>query len=303
MAAPTRRSFAIGSAPVGFVLLWSTGFIGAKYGLPYAEPFTFLALRLMIASALLWLIVAITRSDGPHTRVQWGRSAVTGVLLHGAYLGGVFWAIWHGLPAGVAAVIVSLQPVVVGALANRFLGERLSRLQWFGLVLGVLGVAMVLAPGVLDAGRSADFPILGIVSCLVALCAGTAGTLHQKRHGDGIPLVSGTAVQYLAAAAVLGILSLSFETQTVDCTLEFSLAMAWLVLALSLGAVLLLLFLLKRGSASGVSSLFYLVPPATAIEAYLFFGEDLAPVSILGVVVTTAGVALALRKPGPAQPG
>ena len=279
------------------MLLWSTGFIGAKYGLPYAEPFTFLALRLLIASALLWLVVAITRSERPRTSAQWGRSAVTGVLLHAGYLGGVFWAIDNGLPSGVSAVIVSLQPVVVAALASRLLGERLSRWQWVGLVLGVIGVVLVLAPGLLDAGRSADFPILGIVACLVALAAGTAGTIHQKRHGDGIPLASGTAVQYLAAAALLTVLSVGFESQTIEWTLEFSLAMVWLVFALSLGAVLLLLFLLKRGSASGVSSLFYLVPPATAIEAYLLFGEDLALVSILGVIVTAAGVALALRKP------
>jgi len=284
------------------VLLWSTGFIGAKYGLPYAEPFTFLALRLLIASALLWLVVAITRSERPRTSAQWGRSAVTGVLLHAGYLGGVFWAIDNGLPSGVSAVIVSLQPVVVAALASRLLGERLSRWQWVGLVLGVIGVVLVLAPGLLDAGRSADFPILGIVACLVALATGTAGTIHQKRHGDGIPLASGTAVQYLAAAALLTVLSVGFESQTIEWTLEFSLAMVWLVFALSLGAVLLLLFLLKRGSASGVSSLFYLVPPATAIEAYLLFGEDLALVSILGVIVTAAGVALALRKPRPAQP-
>ncbi|MDQ3053897.1 MAG: DMT family transporter, partial [Actinomycetota bacterium] len=173
----------------------------------------------------------------------------------------------------------------------------LSRLQWVGLVLGVVGVVLVLAPGLLDAEDSGDFPIQGIVACLVALAAGTAGTIHHKRHGDGIPLVSGTAVQYLAAAALLAVLSLAFETQTIDWTLEFSLAMIWLVFALSLGAVLLLLFLLKRGSASGVSSLFYLVPPATAIEAHLLFDEELAPVSIVGVGVTAIGVALALRKP------
>jgi len=271
--------------------------VGAKYGLPYAEPFTFLALRLLLASALLWLILAATRGERPHSRTQWGRSAVTGVLLHAGYLGGVFWAIDQGLPAGVSAVIVSLQPVVVAALANRFLGERLSLWQWGGLVIGVVGVVLVLAPGVLDAGANGDFPPQGVAACLVALAAGTAGTIHQKRHGDGIPLVSGTAVQYLAAAALLTVLSLSFESQIIDWTLEFSLAMVWLVFALSLGAVLLLLFLLKRGSASGVSSLFYLVPPATAIEAYLLFGEELDPVSVVGVIVTAIGVALALRRP------
>ncbi len=297
----SRRSLAIASAPAIFVFLWSTGFIGAKYGLPYAEPFTLLALRLFIASALLWLIVALTRVDGLSGRVHWGRSAVTGVLLHTGYLGGVFWAIDQGLPSGVSAVIVSLQPVVVAALANRFLGERLSWLQWLGLVLGVVGVVLVLAPGLLTSGAAGDFPIEGIAACLVALAAGTAGTIHQKRHGDGIPLVSGTAVQYLAAAALLTVLSVGFETQTIDWTLEFILAMVWLVVALSLGAILLLLFLLKRGSASGVSSLFYLVPPATAIEAYLFFGEELAPVSIVGVGVTALGVALALRTPAAAR--
>ncbi len=301
VASPAHRSLAIASAPVLFVLLWSTGFIGAKYGLPHAEPFTFLAVRLLIASALLWLILAVTRGDGLRGRAQWGRSAVSGVLLHSAYLGGIFWAIRHGLPAGVTAVIVGLQPIVVAPLAHRFLGERLSRLQWCGLVLGVLGVALVLAPGVLDAGRSANFPVLGIVSCLISLAAGTAGTLHQKRHGDGTPLISGTAVQYLAAAAFLTVLSLSFESQTIDWTLEFRLAMVWLVIALSLGAVLLLLFMLKRGSASGVSSLFYLVPAATAIEAYLLFDEELAPVSIVGVVVTAIGVALARRAPPPGR--
>lgn len=297
MATRTRRSLAVSSAPALFVFLWSTGFVGAKYGLPYAEPFTFLALRLLIASVLLWLIVALTRGDRPRDRAQWGRSAVTGVLLHVGYLGGVFWAIDRGLPSGVSAVIVSLQPVVVAALANRFLGERLGRLQWTGLVLGVVGVLMVLVPGLVDAARSPDFPVLGIVACLVALAGGTAGTLHQKRHGDGIPLISGTAVQYLAAAGLLAALSVAAESQTIDWTLEFSLAMVWLVVALSLGAVLLLLFLLKRGSASGVSSLFYLVPPATAIEAYILFGEELAPVSIAGVGVTAVGVALALRSP------
>jgi len=295
--AVSSRSLASSGAPALFVLLWSTGFIGAKYALPYAEPFTLLALRLIIASALLWLILALTHVDGLRGRAHWGRSAVTGVLLHAGYLGGVFWAIKHGVPAGVSAVIVSLQPVVVAALANRFLGERLSRPQWVGLVLGVLGVVLVLSPGLFDAGRSGAVPLVGIGACLVALAAGTAGTLHQKRHGDGIPLVSGTAVQYLAAAGLLAVLSLTLESQTIDWTLEFSLAMLWLVLVLSLGAVLLLLFLLKRGSASGVSSLFYLVPPATAIEAYLVFGEELAPISIVGVGVTALGVALALRRP------
>lgn len=276
------------------MLIWSTGFVGAKYGLPYAEPFTFLAVRLLLASALLALLALVLRTPAPRSRTQWGRSAVTGVLLHAGYLGGVFWAISRGFPAGVSSVVVSLQPVLVAALAGTVLGETLRRVQWAGLVLGVLGVGLVLAPGLAAAD---GVPVSGLLSCLLALVAGTAGTLHQKRHGDGIPLLGGTAAQYAAAGALLGVLALTTEDTSISWTPRFVAALAWLVVALSIGAVLLLLVLLRRGSASGVSSLFYLVPPATAVEAYLLFGEKLAPVSVLGIVVATVGVALVVRAP------
>ncbi|MGI8529678.1 MAG: DMT family transporter [Geodermatophilaceae bacterium] len=281
------------AAPAIFVLLWSTGFIGAKYGLPYAEPFTLLALRLVVAAALLGALAVLTRSPAPRTRAQFGRSAVSGVLLHTAYLGGVFWAIDHGVPAGVAAVVVSLQPVLVAALAGVLLGERLAPIQWIGLALGITGVLLVLAPGLSAGGLT----IAGVAACLAALAGGTVGTLHQKRYGDGIPLLSGTAVQYAAAGLVLAVAAVSTETMTIRWTGQFVAAFVWLVLVLSLGAVLLLLFLLRRGSASEVSTLFYLVPPATAIEAYLVFGEQLAELSILGIGVATVGVALVLRPP------
>lgn len=277
-----------------FVLLWSTGFVGAKYGLPYAEPFTFLAIRLLIASALLAVLAVVLRAPAPRGRTQWGRSAVTGVLLHAGYLGGVFWAISRGFPAGVSSVVVSLQPVLVAALAGTVLGETLRRLQWAGMVLGVIGVALVLGPALAAAD---GVPVSGLLSCLLALLAGTAGTLHQKRHGDGIPLLGGTAVQYAAAGVLLGVLALSTEDTSVTWTPRFVAALAWLVVALSIGAVLVLLVLLRRGSASGVSSLFYLVPPATAVEAYLLFDETLALVSVLGTVVATVGVALVVRGP------
>jgi drug/metabolite transporter (DMT)-like permease len=299
MRAPARvRGAAITAAPVVFVLLWSTGFVGAKYGLPYAEPFTFLALRLALAGALLAGLTAVLRSAWPAGRAQTGRAAVTGLLLHAGYLGGVFFAIDTGLPASVAAVVVSLQPVLTAALATRLLGERLLPVQWLGLVLGVAGVALVLAPGLARAtGVDGAFPPAGVLSCLVALLCGTAGTLWQKRHGDDIPLLSGTAVQYAAAALALVAVAGVTETMTIRWTGEFIAALVWLVVPLSLGAVLLLLLLLRRGSASGVSSLLYLVPPATAVEAYLLFGEELPLLSLLGVVVTTAGVALVLRPP------
>ncbi|SDY34928.1 EamA-like transporter family protein [Modestobacter sp. DSM 44400] len=293
------RRAATAAAPVVFVLVWSTGFVGAKYGLPYAEPFTFLALRLGLAGMLLAALAVTTRSGRPAGRGQYGRAAVAGLLLHAGYLGGVFSAISLGLPASVAAVVVSLQPVLTAALATRLLGERLVALQWLGLAVGVVGVALVLAPGLASAsGESGAFPPAGVASALVALLAGTAGTLWQKRHGDSIPLLSGTAVQYAAAALVLLAAAAATETMAVEWTAEFVAALAWLVVPLSLGAVLLLFVLLRRGSAAGVSSLFYLVPPATAVEAYLLFGEELPLLSLAGVVVTTVGVALVLRPPG-----
>ena len=275
-------------APALFVLLWSTGFVGAKYGLPYAEPFTFLALRLAIAAALL--AVAALATHTRITRDQATRAAVSGLLLHAAYLGGVFWAISRGIPAGVSSVVVSLQPVLVASLALPLLGERLRQVQWIGLVLGVTGVALVVAPRV-----GGELTTAGIVACLVALVGGTGGTLWQKRHGDGIPLLWGTAVQYATATVVLGALSLATEHQRIRWTGEFVGALVWLVLVLSLGAVLLLLWLLRRGSASSVSSLLYLVPPATAVEAYLLFDERLQPLSLVGVAVTVVGVALVVR--------
>ena len=281
-----------------FVLLWSTGFVGAKYGLPYAEPFTFLGVRLLVAGVLLGLLALALRSAGMATRPQYGRAAVVGLLLHAGYLGGVFFAISLGIPAGVSAVVVSLQPVLTAVLAARVLGEHPTRRQWLGLVLGVVGVALVVGPGIAAAGNSPTaYSTTGLVACVVALGSGTAGTVYQKRHGDGIPLVWGTAVQYAAAAAVLFAIAAATEEMTIRWTGEFVAAFVWLVVVLSIGAVLLLLLLLRRGTASGVSSLYYLVPPAVAVEAYLLFGERVSALSLAGIAVTAVGVALVVVPP------
>ena len=299
--------------PALFVLLWSTGFVGAKYGLPYAPPFTFLALRLAVAAALLAVLAAGLRSARIAAPGQYRRASVVGLLLHAGYLGGVFFAISRGVPAGVSAVIVSLQPVLTAVLAARVLGERPTARQWLGLALGVAGVALVVGPGAVEAGSAEPLPLAGLLSCLVALVSGTLGTVYQKRHGDGIPLVWGTAVQYAAAATALGALALATEDVSISWTGHFVAALVWLVLVLSIGAVLLLLLLLRRGSAAGVSSLYYLVPPATAVEAYLLFGERLSALSLLGIAVTAVGVALVVsprrgptpddaRRPDPTEP-
>ena len=294
MSARLSRTQRLG-APALFVLLWSTGFVGAKYGLPYAPPFTFLGLRLVTAAVLLAVCAAALPSGRTTVRRtrrhQYGHAAVAGLLLHAGYLGGVFYAISVGVPAGVSAVVVSLQPVLTALLATRLLGERPGLRQWTGLALGVAGVALVVAPDLAGSGTG-PVPVRGLLACIVALAATTAGTLYQKRHGDEVPLLWGTAVQYTAAAAVLLTAAVATERMTVVWTGDFLLALGWLVLALSIGAVLLLLLLLRRGTASSVASLFYLVPPATAVEAYLLFGERLAALSLVGLAVTVIGVAL-----------
>jgi drug/metabolite transporter (DMT)-like permease len=302
VAGPSSKVQRLGG-PALFVLLWSTGFVGAKYGLPYAPPFTFLALRLAVAAALLTALAAALRSIGMPRRVQYGRASVAGLLLHAGYLGGVFYGISIGVPAGVSAVIVSLQPVLTAVLAARVLGERPSARQWVGLALGLGGVALVVGPGIAEAGSAEPLPVAGLVSCVVALASGTLGTVWQKRHGDGIPLVWGTAVQYAAAAAVLLAVALATEDLSIRWTGDFVLAFVWLVLVLSIGAVLLLLLLLRRGTAAGVSSLYYLVPPATAVEAFFLFGERLGALALIGIGVTAVGVALVVAPRRSAQAG
>jgi drug/metabolite transporter (DMT)-like permease len=283
--------------PALFVLLWSTGFVGAKYGLPYATPFTFLAVRLAVAAALLAALAAALHSAPMSSPGQWGRASAAGLLLHAGYLGGVFYGISLGVPAGVSAVIVSLQPVLTAVLAARVLGERPTARQWLGLALGVAGVALVVGPGILDSGSPQPLPVAGLIACLVALISGTHGTVYQKRHGDGIPLVWGTAVQYAAAAALLFTVAAATEDMSIRWTGQFVTAFVWLVLFLSIGAVLLLLLLLRRGTAAGVASLYYLVPPATALEAYFLFGEQVSGLSLTGIGVTALGVALVVMPP------
>lgn len=289
---PGHSSWQRIGGPVVFVLLWSTGFVGAKYGLPYAEPFTFLSVRLVLAAALLAVVALATRSTRMTSGRQYGHAATVGVLLHAGYLGGVFYAISIGMSAGASAVVVSLQPVLTAVLAARLLGERLRFRHWLGFVLGVVGVALVVMPGIVAGSEADALPVAGLAACVVSLASGTTATLYQKRHGDGIPLLWGTVVQYAAAAALLTAAAGVTESFAITWTPEFLVALIWLVVVLSLGAVLLLLLLLRRGSASSVSSLFYLVPPATALEAYVLFGERLSPPALVGVAVTAVAVAL-----------
>ena len=274
-------------APYLFVLLWSTGFIGAKYGLPYAGPFIFLAVRVLIAGIILFIIALAMKMPVAIGASAIGRSAVIGFFLHACYLGGVFYALSVGLSAGVAAVVTSLQPVLVSVLAVKFLGEKLRRVQVLGLLVGLSGVVLVLGPSF-----TARIPLSGIVGITVGLIGSTGATLLQKKFGSGIPLVSGTAYQYVASGAILAVFAFAAGETSIQWSRTFILAFIWLILVLSVGAVLLLLWLLNNSSAASVSSLLYLIPPATAIEAYFLFGEKVNTQGLLGIGITALGVYL-----------
>ena len=282
-------------APGLFVLLWSTGFIGVKYGVPYAPPFYFLAIRMAIASLLLFIAISFLRKSQPITRSIIWPSTMIGLTLHGAYLGGCFFAVSRGMPAGVAALIVSLQPVLVSLFAAKYLNEPLNARAIFGLILGLIGLVVVVLPRISTTGTN-TISLVAIGASAIGLLGGTAGTILQKKYGGVIPTLAGTSIQYAATAIVLLTLALIFEKPEIQWTAKFVGALTWLVLALSFGAILLLFFLLSHGSAASVSSLYYLVPAATAIEAYFFFDEHISPVSLLGTLITVVGVWLVVSK-------
>jgi len=286
---------AVFSAPAVFVLLWSSGFIGAKLGLPYAEPMTFLTVRMGAVVLLLGLIIVLTRPDWP-SRAGMLHSAVVGLLVHGCYLGGVFVAIDHKLPAGFAALVVSLQPILTSTLANRLLGERVTPRQWLGLALGIAGVYLVV-----HAHTEGGAPPLAWAAATVGLIGMTIGTLYQKRFGGGIEWRTGFFIQYVAAASLFALLALAFESLHVQWTPDFLLAIAWLVFGLSFGAIWLLYFLIRHQAAARVVSLFYLTPPFTALMAWLMFDEELSPLALLGMAVCVAGVALVNWRAGEAR--
>ncbi len=282
--------------PAVFVLLFSTGFLGSKLGAPYSEPFTFLGVRFALAALLMVAICLIFRVSWPNTPIRIFHAAVVGILVHGTYLGGVFWAIDNGLPAGISALIVSLQPLVTGLAAGPFLGEKVSMRQWTGLILGFAGVALVI-------GQKLDFNIdimsgdgAGFIACFISMLGISAGTLYQKKFCAGESLRGHQAIQLTAAASVMGLLAFSLETRELVWATEFIIAMTWLVCVMSIGTFTLLYALIRRGAASQVSSLFYLIPPCTAIMAFFLFDETLGALAIIGMGITAIGVALATRQ-------
>jgi drug/metabolite transporter (DMT)-like permease len=291
---------AIAAAPMLFVLLWSTGFIGARFGLPYIEPMTFLAVRMAFVVLIMAAIALVAQIRGlarwPDTP-EIGHSLVAGALVHGLYLGGVFIAISQGVPAGISALIPGLQPILTSTIANRFMGETVTRLQWLGLLLGLIGVALVLHDRALvDAGSA-----VGWIASFGSLFGITLGTLYQKRFCGAIDWRPGNTVQYAGALLLFGLAAFAFETRTIHWSFELVFAMAWLVLVLSIATIGLMYWLIRRSAATGFASLFYLVPVVTALLAFALFGEKLDALSIAGMVVCAAGVVLVNRGVGGVQ--
>ena len=277
----------INAAPGMFVILWASGFIGAKLGLPYAEPLTFLFLRMIGAVLLLAALMLLARPKWPD-RNGILDSCVTGVFMHALYLGGVYVSIANGMPAAVSALVVGLQPLVTSTLANHFLGERVTPQQWVGLGLGIVGVYLVVE----DKANTGGATPLAWLASIVALLGITVGTIYQKRFGSGIDWRPGMLIQYAAAAVFFALGATAFEARIVRWTPEFLFALCWLVFVLSFGAIWLLYFLISRAAATKVVSLFYLTPPVTALIAWGLFNERLAVVALVGMAFCIAGVIL-----------
>ena len=283
-------------APALFVFLWSTGFIGAKYIVPYAEPFTFLAIRYVLAAAILFAIAYAFKQPLKLNREQFKASFAVGMLLHVIYIGGVFYAVSLGVSAGISAVIVSIQPVLVSLLAVPLLGERLRWVQVVGLFLGVAGIALLLLPKVFQGDYTASTSLVGIFICVIALLGTSGGYLVQKKMGSDIPFLSGTGAQYAVSAIAFAVLSFATEEQIIEWVPAFLFGLAWIVLMLSIASIVLLYGMLRTGSASKVSSLYYLVPPAAAIQAHFLFGEVIGFVGIIGMALAAIGVVLVMRQ-------
>jgi drug/metabolite transporter (DMT)-like permease len=276
--------------PLLFVFLWSTGFIGAKYGLPYAEPLTFLSIRYVAVIVLMTAIALAMKAPWPKTKEQWFHIAVSGLLVHALYLGGVFSAISKGFPAGLASLMVGLQPLLTAFIAGWLLKETIVARQWVGLVLGLVGIALVLS-GRIQSG----FSLEGIELTILALVGITVGTLYQKKFCSGLDWRTGAVVQFIPAAIATLIIASFTESFRVEFAPSFVFALGWLVFVLSIGAISLLNYLIRHGTSVNVASLFYLVPASTVLIAWLLFGETLSMVAVVGMVLTIAGVYLARK--------
>lgn len=279
-------------APLVFVLLWSTGFIGAKYALPYVEPFTLLFIRFVIALAVLLLLFAHFKPVLPGNWPQRLHLMFSGLLVHGAYLGGVFTAIKLGMPAGVCAILVGLQPLLTAFATPFVFKRRIPLLHWIGIAAGFVGITLVLSNQVSLDGFGAG----AVIAAAVALLGITAGTIYQKKITVHTDVLSIAFFQYLSATMLFAAGSVIFESGHIIWDVQLILALLWLVFGLSIGAILLLNYLIKNNEAHKVTSLFYLVPPLTVLEAYFLFNETLGILNVTGMVIVAISVFIVMKK-------
>ena len=287
------RTFTIASIPFIFVFLWSTGFIAAKYALPFIEPFYLLFIRMTITVGIFLLLCLLFQVKRLSYQ-QAGHQMVTGFLVHGTYLGGVFAAIKWGMPAGITAIVVGIQPILTALLGWVVFGARLRTLQWLGLTLGFIGVAgVLLSTGQQESVELTWPPMLAAIAALIGI---SLGTIYQKRFGGGTHLLIGSVWQYVSAGLLMAVLAFSLESRTIIWDSQLIFALAWLVFALSVTAILLLMYMIREGETAKVASYFYLVPPVASLEAWFLFGESLSPAGIIAIFVTVLGVYLVVRK-------
>ena len=278
-------------APGVFVLLWATGFLIAKLGVPYAQPITILAMRFVLAAIMMATVAAATRAPWPRSWRRIGHIAAIGILLHAVYLGGCYLAIYGGMPAGMVALIAGFQPILTATMAGRVLGERTQPLQWIGIAVGFVGLMMVLWERiVIDLSHPA-----ALLFAILSLLGITSATIYQKRFCPSFDLRTGTAIQYVAASLVMVPLTLFLGVGAIDWAPTFIFALSWLVIVLSGVSIALLTWMISRGAASRVASLFYLTPPLAAIGSYFWFGEVLSALALAGMAVIVFGLYLLNR--------
>ncbi len=283
-------------APALFVAIWSTGWVSARYGADYSDPLTFLAVRFALAVGAMLIIIGISKAEWPTGR-DILHAMMSGVLLHALYLGGVWWAIAHGVPTGISGLVAAIQPILTAFLAPLIVREQIGRLQWLGVFLGFCGIALVLEPKLLAIDPTHLRDTLGPLAInMMAMVSVTFGTFYQKRFIPKGDLRTVTALQYAGALLVVTPLAFLLEPMRMEWNVPLIAVMAWSVLALSLGAIGLLLLLIREGAVSRAAALIYLVPPSVAVEAYLAFGETLQWIQLAGLGLTVVGVALATRR-------
>ena len=289
-------------APLLFVTLWSTGFIAARYSMNNADPFVFLCLRFSITALALVPILLLAGARLPRRIWSFRHDMVTGILVHCGYLGYLFWAIKNGVSTGIVAIIIGVQPILTMTLATLYIGEHLDFRKLAGLLIGFFGISIVIIGKYgITLGSSGGLDPLDLLMCLVSLFSIATGVFYQKKFCDQSQLLPGTLMQYIAGSlATAGFALLWGESWLVDWTPTFAIALIWQVLGLSIGAVVLLMYIIRNGEAGRVSSMFYLVPPLVVIEAHFLFGETLGPVSIGGMLICLVGVIIVSRSVRPA---